>query len=94
MKKNNKSLKIIISSMLAFQLLFMLFAGFIVAEKSTRKIGFADYSPWVILQNDEQCHFVKFRFMGQYLTIDFSEPYQKLDNISKYIFDIYQKVKK
>lgn len=94
MKKDKKSLKIILSSMITFQLLFMLFAGFIVVEKNTRKIGFADYSPWVILKNDDQSHFMKFKFMGKYFTVDFSEPYQKLDSISKYIFFIYQKTKK
>lgn len=94
MKKDKKSLKIILSSMITFQLLFMLFSGFIVAEKNTRRIGFADYSPWAILKNDSQDHFLKFRFMGQYLTINFSEPYQKLDDISKYIFNVYQKTRK
>lgn len=94
MKKDKKSFKIIISSMLTFQLIFVLFAGFIIAEKNTRKIGFADYSPWFISKNDTEGHLIKFKFMGEYLTIDFSKPYEKLDAISSYVFDIYQKTKK
>lgn len=87
------SIKIIVSSMISTLLLLSLIIGFIIVEKNTRKIGFADDAPWIIYKNNYQSgHYVKLKFMDAFYTIDFSYLYDVTDAISqttaKYISEL------
>lgn len=90
MRKQNLSIKTILYSAISTLLILILLSGFVVAEKNTRKIGFADNEPWFIYKdNVENEHYVRFRFMGKDYTIDFSYLYDITnlisDNINNYM---------
>lgn len=84
LQKKFLSIKMILNSMISTLLLLSLLIGFIVVEKNTRRIGFADNNPWVIYKNSCQSgHYVKFKFMDCFYTIDFSCLYDVTDIISQ-----------
>lgn len=83
MENKKFSFKTIVCSMISTLLLLALFAGFIVAEKNTRSIGFADNDPWFVYKDDaKNGHYVGFRFMGKLYNIDFSALYDITDKIT------------
>ncbi len=84
MKRRILSLKTILHSMIATLLVLTLLVGFIVVEKNTRKIGFADSKPWIVYKDDaEDGHYIKIRFMDECYTLDFSGLYVVTDFITE-----------
>lgn len=83
MRRQSLSVKTILYSAISTLLILILLSGFVVAEKNTRKIGFADSEPWFIYKDSgENEHYVKLRFMGKAYTIDFSYLYDITNIIS------------
>ena len=73
MKKCKLSIRSILYSTISTLLVLTLLSGFVIAEKNTRKIGFADNEPWFIYKDDlNEGHYVGFRFMGGTYKLDFS----------------------
>lgn len=84
MKNKRFSMRTITCSMISTLLLLGLFTGFVIAEKNTRRIGFADNAPWLICKDDKQeGHYIGFRFMGKTYTLDFSILYDVTDKITE-----------
>ena len=53
--------------MIATSLILLLLLGFIIVEKNTRKIGFADNNPWFIYKDSyDDGHYFKIRFMNKF----------------------------
>ena len=78
------SIKTILNSMVSTLLLLLLVMGFIVVEKNTRKIGFADNNPWFICKDSrDEGHYIKIRFMNGFYMLDFSSVYDVTDLIAK-----------
>ena len=70
--------------MISTLLLLTLLMGFIIVEKNTRKIGFADNNPWFIcMDSPSNGHYIKIRFMNQFYTFDFSSLYYVTDAMSE-----------
>lgn len=60
-----------------------LIMGFIIVEKNTRRIGFADNNPWFVYKDSQNGgHYIKIRFMNKPQVIDFSFIYAITDEIS------------
>lgn len=82
MQKKFLSIRTIFNSMISTFLILTLLMGFIIVEKNTRKIGFADNNPWLIYKDSEKDgHFLKVRFMNEFFVFDFSCLYDVTDMI-------------
>lgn len=83
MQKHILSIKTVLNSMISTLLLLTLLMGFIIVEKNTRKIGFADNNPWFICKDSRtDGHYIKIRFLDKSYTFDFSALYDVTDAIS------------
>ena len=86
MKKYKLSIKSILYSAISTLLVLILFSGFVIAEKNTRRIGFADNEPWFIYKDSlNEGHYVGFRFMGETFKVDFSFIYDITNMLSENI---------
>lgn len=86
MKRHILSIRTIIHSVIATLLIMTLLMGFVVVEKNTRKIGFAESKPWLIYKDStDEGHYLKIRFMDEFYTLDFSCVYTVTDVISQFI---------
>lgn len=84
MQKQILSIKTIFNSMISTLLLLTMLMGFIIVEKNTRKIGFADNDPWFFYKDsNEEGHYMKIRFMNKYYVMDFSCLYDLTNVISQ-----------
>lgn len=69
--------------MISTWLMLTLIMGFIIVEKNTRRIGFADNNPWFVYKDSQNDgHYIKIRFMNKPQVIDFSFIYAITDEIS------------
>ena len=105
MQKKILSIKTIFNSMIATSLILLLLLGFIIVEKNTRKIGFADNNPWFIYKDSyDDGHYFKIRyrrrtvleeirFMNKFCTVDFSGLYNVTDAILNYVNQFASAVK-
>ena len=94
MQKKILSIKSIFNSMIATSLILLLLLGFIIVEKNTRKIGFADNNPWFIYKDSyDDGHYFKIRFMNKFCTVDFSGLYNVTDAILNYVNQFASAVK-
>lgn len=94
MQKKFLSIKTVFNSMIATSLVLFLLMGFIIVEKNTRKIGFADNNPWFIYKDSyNDGHYFKIRFMDKFCTIDFSALYNVTDTILDYVNHFADSVK-
>ena len=84
--------------MISTWMMLTLIMGFIVVEKNTRRIGFADNNPWFVYKDSQtDGHYVKIRFMNKSQIIDFSCIYAITDEISQNVnktVDIIQSMAK
>lgn len=86
MQKQILSIKTVFNSMISTLLILILLMGFIVVEKNTRKIGFADNNPWFIYKDSTfDGHYFKIRFMNESFVVDFSGLYDVTDEILNYV---------
>ena len=80
MKEKISPIKTIVHSMISTFLVIILLVGFIVVEKNTRKIGFADNKPWIIYKdNTTDGHYLQVRILDDSYTLDFSGLYTVTD---------------
>ena len=98
MQRWKNHVKTVFCSMISTWLLLALIMGFIVVEKNTRSIGFADNNPWFIYKDSQyDGHYIKIRFMNKPQVIDFSCIYTITDEISQNVnktIDIIQNIAK
>lgn len=84
LQKQILSIKTIFNSMISTLLILTLLMGFIVVEKNTRKIGFADNNPWFVYKDSyTDGHYFKVRIMNESFVVDFSWIYDITDEILK-----------
>ena len=82
MKGKISPIKTIVHSMISTFLVIILLVGFIVVEKNTRKIGFADSKPWIIYKdNATDGHYLQVRILDDFHTLDFAGLYTVTDAI-------------
>lgn len=94
LQKQILSIKTIFNSMISTLLILILLMGFIVVEKNTRKIGFADNNPWFIYKDSNSYgHYFKVRFMNESFVVDFSGLYDVTDAILNYVNQLADTVK-
>ena len=94
LQKQILSIKTIFNSMISTLLFLILLMGFIIVEKNTRKIGFADNNPWFIYEDShDDGHYFKIRFMNESCTVDFSGIYDVTDAILNYVNQFADTVK-
>lgn len=84
MQRWRNHMRTVFYSMLSTWLTLALIMGFIVVEKNTRRIGFADNNPWFVYRDSpNDGHYIKIRFMNKPQIIDFSCIYDITDEISQ-----------
>ncbi len=83
MQRWRNHIRTVFYSMISTWLMLTLIMGFIVVEKNTRRIGFADNNPWFVYKDSQNDgHYIKIRFMNKPQVIDFSFIYAITDEIS------------
>ena len=83
MRGKIESIKTVVHSVLSTLLVMTLLGGFIVVEKNTRKIGFADSKPWIIYKdNATDGHYLQVRILDDFHTLDFAGLYTVTDAIA------------
>ena len=87
MRNFKVSWRIILISSLITAIILILPIGFAIAEKNTKQIGFEDYTPFLMFQNNPTEKFISFSFMGGTYTLDFTSLYNFTNNISNYLND-------
>lgn len=80
--------------MISTLLILTLLMGFIVVEKNTRKIGFADVDPWFVYKSSyEEGHYFKIKFMQHSFFMDLSPIYGTTDVILERVIQIMNDLK-
>ncbi len=83
MQRWRNHIRTVFYSMISTWLMLTLIMGFIIVEKNTRRIGFADNNPWFVYKDSQNDgHYIKIRFMNKPQVIDFSFIYAITDEIS------------
>ena len=89
------SVKTIVHSIISTLLVIILLVGFIVVEKNTRKIGFADSKPWIIYKdNPTDGHYLQVRVLADFYTLDFSGLYTVTDAVIEAVLRTHTATKK
>ena len=87
MKKIKISWEIVFVSAIITALLIILFTGFLIAEKNTQKTGFTIVEPFFTFTDNKTEKFVKLKYMGKSLKLDFYPLYKFTEIISKFVYD-------
>ncbi len=106
MRRYKKEVRYAICSFLCTLLILFLLAGFVIADKNTRRIGFGDEEPIIVLGNrvNQPCA-LSIRFMDKKYTLDFTDEYNlkksidgkiksNLNNAQEFFSEVYFKANK